>query len=187
MSKFKRAALIATITAATVASQAPAQAADLISYPVSTQETIPVVDDVGFDWTGFYVGVYGAGQFSPGLGNLFGLGVALGANVQMDMFVLGAEVAAHGLTLDGTPANSTSYGQVIAKAGVLVTDDLLLYVAGGYGVDMGPPDESHALLGAGAEFAVTDNVSLNAQYLHGFPITGGNPMDQVTFGAKFHF
>jgi outer membrane immunogenic protein len=35
--------------------------------------------------------------------------------------------------------------------------------------------------------AVADDITLRAQYLHGFPITGGNPKDQVTVGAHFHF
>lgn len=185
MSLFKNAALIATVAAVSTAIIIPsAQAADLISYPVSETEAIPVVDDSGFDWNGFYVGVYGVGQFSPANGNLFGAGLALGANAQFDMFVLGAEVAAHALT-NGGPI--TGYGQVIAKAGVLVTDDVMLYAAGGYGMDLGGGPDSHALLGGGVEMAVSDNVSLNAQYLHGFPLTGGNPVEQVTFGAKFHF
>lgn len=186
MSWFKSAALIATVATASAAIVSSASAADLISYPVSTEEALPIIDDVGFDWSGFYVGVYGVGQISAIGGNQYGLGLALGANAQLDMFVLGAEVSAHGLT-EGNLPTTTSYGQVIAKAGVLVTDDILLYAAGGYGIDLGPPDESHALFGGGVEMAVSDNVSLNAQYLHGFPLTGGNPMDQVTIGAKFHF
>jgi len=35
--------------------------------------------------------------------------------------------------------------------------------------------------------AVTDNVSIEAQYLHGFPLEGGEATDQITFGANFHF
>ena len=37
------------------------------------------------------------------------------------------------------------------------------------------------------EYGLTDNLSLRAQYLHGFPVTGNNPKDQVTLGAQFHF
>ncbi len=186
MSLFRNTALIATAAAGFAALQSSAYAADLISYPTSTEEVLPIIDDVGFDWNGFYAGLYGVGQFSPVGGTQMGLGISLGASAQFDMFVLGAEVAYHGLN-EGNLPTTTSYGQVLVKAGVLVTDDVLLYAAGGYGIDLGPPDESHALLGAGIEFAVSDNISLGAQYLHGFPIEGGNPMDQVTVGAKFHF
>jgi outer membrane immunogenic protein len=30
-------------------------------------------------------------------------------------------------------------------------------------------------------------MSVRAQYLHGFPISGGNPKDQFTVGAHFNF
>jgi outer membrane immunogenic protein len=70
---------------------------------------------------------------------------------------------------------------------MVITEDVLLYAAAGYGNDLGAPVEDDFLLGGGVELAVTDNVSLRAQYLHGFPITGANPKDQVTLGAQFHF
>ena len=172
------AALVITVPAA------GAQAADLITYPVSTQEALPVVADTGFDWNGFYAGVYGVGQISPALGTQYGLGLNVGVNAQLDFFLVGAEVAMHGLT-DG--AMATTYGQLLGKAGVLITDDVMLYAAAGYGIDLGAPVEDDVLVGAGVEMAVADNVSVRAQYLHGFPMTGGNDKDQVTIGANFHF
>ena len=82
---------------------------------------------------------------------------------------------------------STAYGQVLGKAGIVITDDVLLYAAAGYGIDLGAPAEDDLLVGGGVEMAVADQVSVRAQYLHGFPITGANPKDQVTLGAHFHF
>jgi len=55
------------------------------------------------------------------------------------------------------------------------------------GASIAGPSESDGLLGGGVELALTDNVSVDARYLHGFPITGANPKDQVTVGANFHF
>ena len=145
---------------------------------------MPVNEDAGFDWSGFYAGIYGVGQHSSAGDTQYGLGVQAGVNAQFDFYLLGAEVAVHGLT---GSAGNTSYGQILGRAGLIVSDDVAVYAAGGYGIDLGAPTEDDALLGGGVEVAVNQNVSLQAQYLHGFPISGGNPKDQFTVGAKFHF
>lgn len=182
MSLFRKIAVAALMTIVPVAGS---QAADaVIMPPAEAPAALPVYDDPGFDWSGFYAGVYGVGQMSPSWGNQYGAGVNAGFNAQFDYFVLGGELAVHGLLEGGT---DTTYGQALARAGLVVTDDVMIYAAGGYGIDLGAPDEDDALLGGGVEFAVTDNVSLRAQYLHGFPLTGGNAKDQVSLGANFHF
>lgn len=161
-----------------------AHAADLITMPVSsTPVEIPVAES-GYDWTGFYTGVYGVVQNSPAWGTQYGLGINAGVNAQFDFFLVGAEVALHGLT---GGAIDTTYGQVLGKAGVVITDEVMIYAAAGYGIDLGWPAEEDVLLGGGVEMAVADNISVRAQYLHGFPLTGGNPKDQFTVGAHFHF
>lgn len=162
-------------------------AADLISMPVSSGAAeLPIAgSDAGFDWSGFYAGVYGVGQLGSVSGLQYGLGVDVGVNAQIDFFLVGAEVALHGLV--GGPAIDTAYGQVLGRAGVVITDDVLLYAAAGYGVDLGLPAEDDLLLGGGVEMAVADNVSVRAQYLHSVPLSGGNTKDQVTLGANFHF
>jgi outer membrane immunogenic protein len=181
MSLFSKIAAAALITIVPVAG---AQAADAIMPIAEAPVEMPVYEEPGFDWSGFYAGIYGVGQMSPDWDTQFGAGVNAGFNAQIDAFVLGGEVAVHGLLGDVT---DTTYGQVLGKAGVVVTDDLMIYAAGGYGIDLGAPDEDDALLGAGVEFAVADDLSVRAQYLHGFPLTGGNPKEQVTLGANFHF
>lgn len=175
-------ALLAIIAAASVSS---AKAADLVSYPISTGQELPVTGaNPGYDWNGFYSGIYGVYQHSPDGGDQYGLGADAGVNATFNYFLAGGEVAVEGL---GGGAGPTSYGQVLGRAGVLVTDNTLLYGAAGYGLDLGAPDESDALVGAGLEYAITNNVSLRAQYLHGFPVTGDNAKDQVSLGAQFHF
>ena len=162
-----------------------AHAADAIALPVSSgNATVPLYDSSAFDWNGFYAGIYGAGQLSPVGGTQYGLGINLGVNAQFDYVLVGAEVAVHGLA--GGPV-ATAYGQLVGRAGVLVTEDTLLYAAAGYGTSLAGPAESDVLLGGGVELAVSEDFSLRAQYLHGFPITGGNPKDEVTLGAQFHF
>ena len=105
-------------------------------------------------------------------------------NAQFDFYLLGAEVAVEGLSGD---VGDTTYGQILGRAGLVATDDVLVYAAGGYGMDLGAPDESDLLAGGGVELAITDNISVEAQYLHGFPVNGGNSKDQFTVGANFHF
>lgn len=184
MSIFKKMALTALVISAPTGS---ALAADLITVPTSSGAAeVPLYDDVGFDWTGFYAGVYGGVQHGATSGAQYGLGLRAGVNAQVDFYLLGAEVAVHGLT--GGSETETSYGQILGRAGLVVSDNVLIYAAGGYGLDLGPPDEQDVLLGGGVELAVTDNVSLGAQYLHGFPLNdGGNAKDQFTVGANFHF
>ncbi len=181
MTLFKKMALIAL---ATTLPMGAAHAADLITVPTSTPVEMPVYEEPGFDWSGFYAGVYGGLQNSPVGGNQYGLGVQAGVNAQFDFYLLGAEVAVHGLT---GGVGDTSYGQILGRAGLVVTDDVVIYAAGGYGIDLGVPEEQDALVGGGVEMAITDNISVEAQYLHGFPVQGGNAKDQFTVGANFHF
>lgn len=180
MSLFRIVAVAALMTSVPLAG---AKAADLITMPVSSHE-VPIYDDAGFDWSGFYVGVYGLGQSSPAGGGQYGLGINAGVNAQLDFFLIGAEVALHAVTGGNY---DTAYGQVLGKAGVLITDDVLLYAAAGYGVDLGAPVEEDVLLGGGVEVALGDQWTLRGQYLHAFPVAGGNPKEQVTLGAHFHF
>lgn len=161
-----------------------AWASDLITVPTSTPVEVPLHDQAGFDWSGFYAGIYGRVQGSDLGGTQYGLGVQAGVNTQFDFYLLGAEVAVEGLTGD---VGNTSYGQILGRAGLVVTDDVLVYAAGGYGIDLGVPAEEDALLGGGVEMAVTDSLSVRAQYLRGVPTQGGNPKNQFTFGANFHF
>lgn len=175
---------IALAGLASAALVGPAAAADLITVPTSTQAELPLYEDAGFDWSGFYAGVYGGIHNTEDAGMQAGVGLNAGVNAQFDFYLLGAEVAVKGLTGD---LGDTSYGQILGRAGLVVADNVMIYGAGGYGIDLGPPEEEDALLGGGVELAVTDNVSVRAQYLHGFPVVGDNPKDQFTLGANFHF
>ncbi len=182
MRKFTRIALATLATAIPVGA---VHAADLITVPTSTPVEMPVYEEAGFDWNGFYAGVYGGVQNSDIGGTQYGLGVQAGVNAQFDFYLLGAEVAVQGIT--GGNNVETSYGQILGRAGLVVTDDVVVYAAGGYGIDLGAPEEHDVLLGGGVELAVTDSISVRAQYLHAFPVQGDNPKDQFTIGANFHF
>ncbi|MFK4809225.1 outer membrane protein [Devosia sp. ZW T5_3] len=182
--KLFKAFAIAALTA--TLSTGAAAAADMITVPTSTPVEMPVAEPAGFDWSGFYAGVYGVAQNGEDSGTQYGLGVQAGVNAQFDYYLLGAEVAVQGLAgNDG--AGETSYGQILGRAGLAVTDDVAVYAAGGYGLDLGAPEEDDMLFGAGVEMAITGNVSVEAQYLRSFPLSGDNAKNQFTVGANYHF
>lgn len=162
-----------------------AVAADALTVPVTSSAVgIPVADTAGFDWNGFYAGVFGAAQASEASGVRLGAGLDIGVNAQFEFLLVGAEVALQGLTGDVV---DTTYGQILGRAGVVITDDVLLYAAAGYGLDLDAAAGDDVLLGGGVEFAVNDDFTLRAQYLHGFAVTGGEPTEQITLGTNFHF
>src|SRR5260221_7956633 len=107
-----------------------ANGAELIAYPTSAGKQIPLVDQSTYDWNGFYAGLYGADQYSPKGGNQYALGLDAGVNGVFDFYVLGGEASLEALT---GPDGTTSYGKVLGRAGVLVTDNALAYGAAGYG------------------------------------------------------
>lgn len=184
MGVLRHAVLASAISVLTVGA---AQAADLITMPISSGVAAMPVHDANdpFDWNGFYAGVYGVGQVGSTSGTQVGLGINAGVNAQLDFFLIGGEVALHGLTSGS--ALDTAYGQILGRAGVVITDSVLLYAAVGYGLDVTAFAEDDLLLGGGVEVAIADELSLRAQYLHSFPLSGGNTKDQVTLGAHFHF
>ena len=171
------------IAALSAAAPAAVRAADPLAVALSSDNAIPVTN-TAVDWNGFYAGVYGVTQMSPAGGTQFGLGLDLGVNARVEFVLVGAEVAVHGL---GGGAGTSAYVQTLGRAGLAATDEVLLYAAGGLGVDVGPVGGTDALVGGGVELAVTDAVTLRGQYLHGFAITGANPKNQVSLGANFHF
>lgn len=176
--------LIALLGLVNIASTGIAQSADLNTISLSTGAAIPVAKGAGFDWNGFYAGVFGDGR-DTAAGTQFGLGISAGINAQFDFYLLGAEVAVRGIA--GSNVGETIYGQILGRAGLVITDDALVYAAGGYGIDFGAPSESDVLVGGGVEFAVSDSVTLRGQYLHTFPTQAGDAGDQFSVGAAFHF
>ena len=164
-------------------SPAAAHAVDLLTVPTSGNDALPVADG-GFDWNGFYAGVYGLGQTSPVGGGQLGIGADVGANARFEFILVGGEVAIQGL---GGGAGTTGYVEGLGKAGIALSDNAIAYGTVGAGFSLGGPAETDILAGGGVEFAVADNVSINARYLHGFPVTGANPKDQISIGANFHF
>lgn len=181
MRTFRHMAIVALLCGAGLA---PAFAADPITVPTSTPGILPV-HDAGFDWSGFYAGIYGATDFDAQGDAQYGVGLKLGANAQFNFYLIGGEVSVEGLT--GGDAGSATHGQILGRAGLVVSDDLAIYAAGGYGIDLGTPASGEGLLGGGMELALNPNVSVEVRYLHGFPASGDAGDNQFTLGANFHF
>lgn len=135
-------------------------------------------------WSGMYAGIHAGRSTSAGIVTAFGKdgawegGVHVGGNVQFGALVVGAEVEgnyASGLDYDlgnGAGLKQNWSGAAKARAG-LALDNLLLYGTAGYGFARLDPtgtvtsDGKYAgglSLGGGAEFMVSDGLSLRLDY-----------------------
>ncbi len=168
-----------------------AQAADIPSRreaPPAPFASVPV-----FTWTGFYVGAnagYSFGRFTRD-GRLFddpdgfSGGGQIGYNYQIGQFVVGLEAdlqasdlkANGGLLLPaGSQAKVDYFGTVRGRLGITAFERALLYVTGGYAYGQGKlsiplfgsDDNMHSgyALGAGVEYALTNNWTIRGEYLY---------------------
>lgn len=164
--------------AATVALAAPVGAADVLRQPPLTSD--PVAARI-FDWSGFYLG----GNVGYGWTNLGGIdprgvvgGVQVGYNYQFQGgFTLGAEADAMLSGIDRTVgafrAKADGFSSIRARVGYAV-DRMLFYATGGWAWGRGTISvggvsdrQTHSgwVLGLGAEFGITQNVTARVEYL----------------------
>jgi outer membrane autotransporter protein len=165
-------ALLATAAVAGVSSAA--SAADLI---VDTAPAPAVVDNYSsVDWSGPYAGLFISGQTD----SIYGLGANLGVNTLINNNLLaGVEGSVQWLN------NDTWQGQVNGKLG-FAADSFAFY--GLVGIGSNSETEAYAPLGVGAEFKLTDDFSLKAEYQHQFDLDDGNQdSDAVRVGFNWHF
>lgn len=185
--------LLASVAALGIVAAGAAAAADLPSRkgPVVAPVYVPA-----FTWTGFYVGGnagYGWGNVNAGnvfngrtvsIGDMDGFvgGGQVGYNYQMGQFVLGLEADVQGADLStgtngfGDSVSTDFYGTVRARVGVAF-DRFMPYVTGGWAYGnvkttiggLGSTDKSHTggyALGAGLEYAVTNNIIAGVEYMY---------------------
>lgn len=182
--------LLASVAALGLVAAGAASAADLPSRkgPIAA----PVYMPPAFSWTGFYIGGnagYGWGNVNANgfanVGDLDGFvgGGQIGYNYQMGQFVLGLEAdlqfadLSSGNNLGLLNVKTDYFGTVRARAGVAF-DRFMPYITGGwaYGnVKTSIPaigfssDRSHTggfAVGAGLEYAVTNNIIAGVEYLY---------------------
>ena len=187
----KKLVLVASAVVA-LANVTPVSAADL-GIPV-TAEPAAGVSLAAYDWSGFYAGVNGGYSWgeaqTEGVGDLElrgGLfGGQIGYNQDLGGVVLGAEADIQWSGLDGdltTPLGTEVegdleyFGTVRARAGVAL-DRVMPYVTGGFAYGRVSGETSFAggfsteetvtgwTAGGGAELAITDAISVKAEYLY---------------------
>lgn len=177
------------IAAALVAAMpASAFAADL--GVVNTAAPV-AYESPSFSWTGFYLGANAGYSWAEideaGLGGVVfdneidGItgGIQAGYNYDFGGFVLGLEADAQLADIEETVAvgydyNINSFGSVRARAGVAI-DRALPYITGGLAwanaeIDTPAGSDDNTLwgwtIGAGLEYAVTDNMTVKGEYLY---------------------
>jgi outer membrane immunogenic protein len=175
-----------------------AQAADLI-IPTTPQ---PIYESAGFSWDGLYAGVNLGGRFyddgvtGAGVafdgGSQFLLGGAVGVNFMVaDPILLGLELQGNYI-FENDDFDDAGQFLALARVGAVVTDSVLVYAAGGVGVEFNDVDDYGVYaLGAGVEFAATDSVSVRGEILGiGYFDDGGDDFfdeAQATVGVFYHF
>ncbi|MGA2493768.1 MAG: outer membrane protein [Roseiarcus sp.] len=185
MKKVLLAALMAGVASSAMAADLPTRKAP----PAPAQYYAPPA----FSWTGFYVGVnggWGGGTGGGDLGSPTGglVGGTVGYNYQIGQFVAGLEGDWDWADINKSGAiGSTSYSNKIdqlvtarVRAGYAI-DRALLYVTAGYA---GAEDKvsvptafsstdwrSGGAVGAGLEYAFTNNISAKAEYIYA-PLQG---------------
>ncbi|MCZ4273005.1 outer membrane protein [Maritalea porphyrae] len=147
-----------------VAMSAAAFAADPVTNYASDPSAAYATS--GFNWDGFYVGL-NTGYVNTGTAE-WAVGGVTGLNIQDGALVYGAELEVNALVASGAFTGAMS--QASARAGYLVSDDMLVYGVGGGGFDKGA---GIGLVGAGMEFALTQEVTLGAEYNYLFNSGGG--------------
>lgn len=157
---------LAVILAATAATVAPAAAQDYGPYGYGS----------GFDWDGFYAGVYGGG--APFGTQSWNVGVFSGVNVTIDSAVFGVEAQLGG---DFGPTNGID-ALVLGKGGISL-GQALIYGTAGTGFNGGAFGYA---FGAGGEYAFTNSMSARVEAL-GRGAWGAGPKDvRLAAGLAFH-
>jgi outer membrane immunogenic protein len=187
--------LLATTLLVAVCS--PAIAADISGRRNAQPVYKPVAAPPAFTWTGFYLGVNAGtawGDFNKGgkfidpkMG--FTGGLTAGYNQQFGQFVAGLEADYNYSGLGGkgihplptiVKGNLTSFGTARARLG-MTFDRALVYATGGYafgfsslnnGLNKSTDTHHGYVIGAGLEYAFTQNISAKAEYLY-MPLGAG--------------
>lgn len=133
------------------------------------------------DWTGAYVGGFGAVSFGPG-GTWITAGTLAGYDVQFGNIVLGVNFRG-GYNFIGGPLSINLEGG--ARAGFAVTESILVYanVALGW---VGPtPDWPYYSFGGGVEMALSDTLHAFGEVRRSV-FCCGPPNISVHFGLTLH-
>lgn len=144
--------------------------------PAAAQDYGPYGYSAGFDWDGFYAGVYGGGV--PLGSGSWSAGAFAGVNVSIDSAVFGVETQ-----VGADLGDSTSLDALVLGKGGMALGDILVYGTAGTGLVHG---EFGYAFGGGAEYAFTNSMSARGEIL-GLGAWGSGPSDaRLTLGVAFH-
>jgi outer membrane immunogenic protein len=156
----------------------PALAADL-AIDVSTAPThIP-----SFSWSGTYAGL-SIGGATLDQNNYVTIGGFFGFNSKITQGVVaGAELQASAYFRNGTEYSGLDL-LAVGRLGVVLNDVVLAYgLAGGGTVD----GYAGYAIGAGVEYAATEQVSLRLEAQRLGILDDDDPVNKISLGALFHF
>ena len=172
-------ALLATVAVAGITSAA--SAADLLINTEPAPE--PVVDNTvsGFAWEGPYAGLWVSGQTD----NIYGLGADLGVNVMITENVFAGVEGNVAWLSQGDTLPETWEAQGHGKLG-FSAGNFAFYGLAGAGFN--DNTDAYVPVGVGAEVAVTDALSLKAEYQYQFDLDNSAEDAHVgKVGFNWHF
>jgi len=140
-----------------------AASAALISTAAFAADPVAETTPGGFDWDGFYagVGVTGSSLTNGVTDTTAYLDIIAGFNVTHENFLFGVEGWLGGYSINNGASTGTG-GGIEARAGYLASEDVLVYTSvGRYHYDAGA---QYTTLGLGAEFVVSDNLTIDTEY-----------------------
>lgn len=163
--------IAATLTAVALIS-APVVAADVVS---TSAVNSPVYVSEVINFNGPYAGIGVIHSQTNGIVPV----VSAGYDFRYDAFLLGGEVFA---TVESAPVLG-----VDVKAGVVLTENFAVYGLAGLQKNIATNVDSHSF-GIGADYAITENVSLTGSYKQVYDFgTWNNRDDQFRVGVKVSF
>lgn len=157
---------------ATVVVAGPAFAGSYAPAPAEPVVMVPAAAPVytGGDWTGGFGGLsLGWGDFDAGTGSSDGTvyGVHAGYDYDFGSYVMGGELEYQKNDFDSVAgASSDSATRLKVRAGYDAGNTLVYGVAGAVNADTNFGNDTGYTVGLGAEYKVTENVSLGAEYLY---------------------
>jgi len=139
----------------------------------------PTYNSAAFDWDGFYMGVGITGLALNGGTNVGFADLIAGINITSGNLLFGLEGWIGGWATN-LPTSGWG-GGAQARVGYLVSPEALIYLStGGYALATGG---QLATFGAGAEFALTEDLSLDLEYKYWW----SNPSKGSSIGASMNW
>jgi outer membrane immunogenic protein len=177
---------LALAAAALAVTGSAAMAADL--YVPET--AAPIVEATGTSFEGFYAGAQLGGYFEENADTQLLIGGVIGYNFASSPIYAGVELQGN-YYFENDSFNAASEILALGKIGFTPADNLALYATGGVGYvwEDGGNDFSEFALGVGAEYKVTDDMSIRGDILGIGYDNGGDTFDaaRATVGVLWHF